>query len=131
MAFLIADSDVLIDYLRSIEPGGSRIATAIQDRSLVTTVVSEFELLRGAQTERQRSGIARLLSLIPILPLDRPSAREAARIAELFDRAGTPMAAADLLIGGIALSNELPLLTRNRRHFERIPGLVLEPLPAQ
>lgn len=48
MAFVIADTDVLIDYLKSIEPGRTRIADGITARTLVTTVVSEFELVRGA-----------------------------------------------------------------------------------
>jgi predicted nucleic acid-binding protein len=33
-----------------------------------------------------------------------------------------------LAIAGICLSLDLPLLTRNRRHFERIERLRLEPL---
>jgi predicted nucleic acid-binding protein len=32
---------------------------------------------------------------------------------------------ADSLIAGIALANDLPLLTRNRSHFERVPDLKL------
>jgi predicted nucleic acid-binding protein len=34
---------------------------------------------------------------------------------------------ADSLIAGIALVNDLSLLTRNRKHFERIEGLRLLP----
>jgi tRNA(fMet)-specific endonuclease VapC len=32
---------------------------------------------------------------------------------------------ADCLIAGIALAEDEALLTRNRRHFERVPGLRL------
>jgi tRNA(fMet)-specific endonuclease VapC len=32
---------------------------------------------------------------------------------------------ADSLIAGIALEHDLPLLTRNRKHFSRVPGLKL------
>jgi len=32
---------------------------------------------------------------------------------------------ADSLIAGIALANQLPLFTRNRKHFEKVPGLKL------
>jgi predicted nucleic acid-binding protein len=35
----------------------------------------------------------------------------------------------DILIAATALANDLPLLTRNRRHFERVPGLRFHPLP--
>lgn len=32
---------------------------------------------------------------------------------------------ADLLIGATAISNSVPLATLNKKHFERIPNLVL------
>ena len=32
---------------------------------------------------------------------------------------------ADSLIAGIALARNLPLFTRNRKHFERVPNLKL------
>jgi predicted nucleic acid-binding protein len=35
---------------------------------------------------------------------------------------------ADSLIAGSALVNNLPLLTRNRKHFENVEGLRLVPL---
>ena len=36
------------------------------------------------------------------------------------------MADADLFIAAIALSRGATLVTGNRRHYERIPGLVIE-----
>jgi predicted nucleic acid-binding protein len=35
---------------------------------------------------------------------------------------------ANSLIAGIALVNNLPLLTRNRKHFENVKDLRLDPL---
>jgi len=68
VAFVIADTDVLIDYLKSIEPGRTRIADGITARTLVTTVVSEFELVRGARTESQRRDIQRCWPMFPSYP---------------------------------------------------------------
>lgn len=36
-----------------------------------------------------------------------------------------PIGTADYLIAGIVLANRGILLTRNRDHFERVPGLTL------
>jgi tRNA(fMet)-specific endonuclease VapC len=44
---------------------------------------------------------------------------------EMVERSGNPIGMADSLIAGIVTSNGAPLLTRNRRHFERVPGLKL------
>ncbi len=40
--------------------------------------------------------------------------------------AGQPVAEADLFIAAITLSRGATLVTGNRRHYERIPGLVVE-----
>ena len=40
-----------------------------------------------------------------------------------MEQKGAAIGMADSLIAGIALENNLPLLTRNRRHFEGVDGL--------
>jgi tRNA(fMet)-specific endonuclease VapC len=50
--------------------------------------------------------------------------------ATLFDRlakapALNKVGRADLLIASIALANRATLVTRNRRHFEKVPGLMV------
>ena len=67
-----------------------------------------------------------MLADVPVLPVDRRTAGEAARIAQLLDRTGVTVATADVLIAGMALNYGVPVLTRNRRHFDRIPGLAVE-----
>jgi len=43
-----------------------------------------------------------------------------------LEKAGTPLAIADLEIAAIALVNKLVLVTGNTRHFVRIPELTVE-----
>ena len=59
-------------------------------------------------------------------PLDYPSAKSAAAIKRNLEVAGTPIGHYDLLIAGIAQANNLTLVTRNTREFERVPGLRVE-----
>ena len=49
-----------------------------------------------------------------------------AESAAAFLSARTPIPVMDLLIGVTARIHGLPLLTRERKHFHRIPGLVVE-----
>jgi tRNA(fMet)-specific endonuclease VapC len=65
---------------------------------------------------------------IPVLPLDREAAARAADIRQRLARGGVSIGMADSLIAGIALVNNLPLLTRNRKRFENVEGLRLVPL---
>jgi predicted nucleic acid-binding protein len=121
---MIADTDVLIDFL---EGGGaaSRIELELAHGQLRTTVISRFELLAGARTTRQQSLIGQLLAALPTLPLDQEGADRAAEIRRQLEKDGAGIGMADSLIAGIVLTRGGILLTRNRRHFERVPDLSL------
>jgi predicted nucleic acid-binding protein len=125
MALIVADTDVLIDFLAGIEPMASRVARALQTGTMSTTAVTRFELLAGATRPIQRRAASELLSALRMLPLDTESADLAAEIRIDLDKRGLSIGMADTLIAGIAVANDGTLLTRNRRHFERVRGLSL------
>jgi tRNA(fMet)-specific endonuclease VapC len=122
---IVADSDVLIDALRGDRPARERIELELETGQLATTVVSVYELLAGARSERERGKVEVLLSALTALPLDDAAARRAAQIDRQLAAEGQRLAPADTLIAGICLARSGILLTRNRRHFERVPGLSL------
>jgi tRNA(fMet)-specific endonuclease VapC len=70
----------------------------------------------------QLANTIQLLQQFPIVPFDQVSENEFQLLRTLRPRIGTR----DLKIAAIALANSLTLLTRNRRDFGRIPGLVLD-----
>lgn len=125
MALTVADSDVLIDALRGREPAATRVVEEVQSGRLATTAVTAFELLSGAREERARSAVEALLATLTILPLDEAASRAAAEVQCRLEAEGVPIGMADYLIAGICLSRSAVLLTRNRRHFERVRGLFL------
>jgi tRNA(fMet)-specific endonuclease VapC len=128
---MIADTDVLIDYLAGAEPAAGRVALELQHAQLHTTAVTRAELLRGARTRRQLEAVTTLLDALPTLPLDARAADCAASLARALDAAGTAIGMADALIAGIAVTHGGVLLTRNRRHFSRIPELRLSRLAGE
>ena len=87
--------------------------------------MTRVELLVGARTRRQLHDVQVLLSAIQTLPLDEPAADRAAEVKRHLDREGQSIGMADSLIAGIVLAHDAILLTRNARHFGRVPGLVL------
>jgi tRNA(fMet)-specific endonuclease VapC len=129
MALIVADTDVLIDFLGSREPGATAVALALGEGRLAATAVTAFELLAGARTARDRGRIERLLAPLPILPLGEAEAARAAALARDLAARGASIGTADTLIAGTVLVHGSTLLTRNRKHFERIPGLRLEGIP--
>jgi len=122
---MIADTDVLIDYLRGARPVAERVALEIRSAQLATTTVTRFELGAGARSARQRKIVTELLDALPCLPLDREAADRAAEVRHSLERRGLAIGMADSLIAGITLESRGILLTRNRRHFERVEGLAL------
>ena len=122
---IVADSDVLIDALRGREEARQRIALELKAGALATTVVSVFELSSGARSRRERDKVEKLLGAMTILPLDSAAAAAAAAARQALEARGQPIGMADYLIAGICLSRSAVLLTRNRKHFERVDGLRL------
>jgi tRNA(fMet)-specific endonuclease VapC len=107
---LLLDTDVLIDHLR-----GHRQLVA-EDAAI--SVVTRAELFAG--DERQEPAIKALLGDYDEVDVDWRIAQRAGRVKRL-----TGLRIADALIAATALEHELPLMTRNRRHFERVAGLAL------
>lgn len=120
----IADTDVLIDYLAG-KGEADAVERLLRRGALMTTVISRFELLSGAKNPKQVASLAQLLAAVPSLALDDSAADAASEIRRSPDQSGKAIGMADSLIAGIVISNGGSLLTRNRRHFERIPGLAL------
>jgi tRNA(fMet)-specific endonuclease VapC len=84
-----------------------------------------FEVLRGISTATRRADAALLFTLVPALPLTADAATVASQLDQQLRRRGEIVGEIDVLIAAIALIAGRALLTHNRRHFQRIPGLVL------
>ena len=125
---ILADTDVLIDYLLGIQPAARQLRAYAESDRLRTSAVNCFELLSGADRSKRGDDVRRLIASTPVLPLDLESAAHAARVRRDLAAEGLPIGMGDSLIAGIALANGLPLLTRNRRHFGKVEGLDLVPV---
>jgi tRNA(fMet)-specific endonuclease VapC len=122
---ILADTDVLIDFLEGKDPGASRIAEELQKGALYTTVISRFEMLSGSKGPKQIESVRQLLESVKILALDVPAADRAAEVRRRLEQKGQGIGMADSLIAGIALEHKATLLTRNHRHYNRVEGLKL------
>ena len=125
---ILADTDVLIDYLAGIPPITDQVSEYVDSDALHTSAITCFELLSGAREGKRGDAVRRLVARIPVLSLDRDAAVRAAVVRQRLERSGFPIPMADSLIAGIALTNDLPLLTRNQKHFRRIEDLRLVPV---
>jgi tRNA(fMet)-specific endonuclease VapC len=110
MSKVLLDTDVLIDHLRGYRRLG-------KDNTAIS-VITRTELFAGG--EREEDAVDTLLEDCEEVVVDASIARRAGRI-----KRHTGLKIADALIAATALEHDLPLMTRNLRHFERVAGLTV------
>lgn len=127
MRYLV-DSDWLIDGFLGIPAAVNRLAE-LRDDGLAVSIISYGELFEGAlgapdpATEFAR--FRRFLARLTLIGLDDATMERFARLRAALRRRGELIPDLDLLIAATALEGDLTLLTRNVRHFARIPELRL------
>jgi tRNA(fMet)-specific endonuclease VapC len=121
---VVVDTDLVIDFLRGAGDGVPLVRELIGDGRFRVTAITAFELRLGADFLPRREEIMRMLRARTV-PLDLPSALRAGEVFSTLKSAGTGIGMADCMLAGICLRHDLPLATRNSRHFERVEGLQL------
>ncbi len=136
MAYLF-DTDAISETLRR-RPAPSYLAwlRGVPREEQYTSAVCVGELYAGAfrsrTRERHLANIEkRVLEAVTALPFDVAVARVFGQIRAELAGEGARLADADLEIAATAIYHGLELVTGNLRHFERVPGLVLNPILAE
>lgn len=126
------DSDILIDFLKKESSAMKMIERHEVYGELKTTVVNSFEVLSGisqAANPRKYAEAINFFTNLVVLDIDFEISQQAAKIFEELKSRGKMIDVGDILIAATVIANNESLLTRNTKHFERIPGLKLETVP--
>jgi predicted nucleic acid-binding protein len=115
----LVDSDRVADYLN-----GYRLSIALLDSLApqgLAISAGEIEegIFYGRDRQRKQRGFRDFLRGVDILPVNRSIMHQFATIRGQLRRQGNLIGDMDLIIA------DVPLVTRNIRHFERIDGLKL------
>jgi tRNA(fMet)-specific endonuclease VapC len=123
---LILETTFLVDLEREAlrrEPGPAHAFLAEHShRELCVTLTTVGELACGPRLE-ERSSWERLTGRFRVLSPDVEAAWVYGQTYRYLKDNGLPVGANDLWIGAVALTQGLPVVTRNPSHFKRIPGL--------
>ena len=123
---VVADTSIWIDYLRGRD---SRVADAvarlIDDADIGLVGVVLLELLRGTRGEAEQRRLEEQLQGAAFIEMTRDTWRRAGLLMAELDSQGMPIPVSDLIVAAIAMENGHEVFTRDKRHFERIPGLRL------
>jgi predicted nucleic acid-binding protein len=121
---ILIDTDIIIDSLKGIRAAKELFRTEGVD--LYCSILTKKELLsKGGLKDSERKRIIKLLSVIKVLKIDDDINNKFLFLMKTYGE--NPDRLADYIIAATAWSKRLPLLTRNRKHFEHIKEIKLSP----
>ena len=123
----LADTDWVIGYQRGVASVVQRFESLLL-HGIGLSIISVAELYDGILGSPHPAGGERslrdfLAMGIDIVDVDAEICRIFARERVRLRAVGMLIPDFDLMIGATALRHNLTLLSNNRRHFERLPGL--------
>ena len=125
----LLDTDTLIYVFKRAGNCLARL-NAQNDTDIAISTVNLFELEYGMGKSDNRikmdSYVLSLCRRYAVLSFDRAASVQAGAMRALLHTRGTPIGPYDVQIAGIALANNLTVVTRNVREFSKVPQLKVE-----
>ena len=117
--YFLMKKPIIIDKIKDLE-----------NDELSISCFNLAELLYGAynseSVEKNLERVRFIENTISVIALDNKAIDIFASTKAMLRKQGNLIDDMDLLIGAIALSNQLILVTNNEKHFSRIPDLQIE-----
>ena len=104
---------------------------SVPSPALFTAVICVMELRHGAMKRGNPTDFwtmieQHILSKVRILDFSYNEALKAGELIHQLNSLGQPIGIEDIMIGSIALCNDLTIVSGNIKHFHQIPGLRVE-----
>jgi len=131
ISLVCLDTSFLIDLLRGT-PAAEKKLQFYTDKfePITTTPISAAELFKGAyRAKEKRAELAKvraLLEYFELLDLSLQACENYGRLLNELRSKGSPIGDLDTLVASAAITDRQILLTRNKAHFEKVPGLIVE-----
>ncbi len=126
----LLDTDILSYYLRGDENVVKNLENYMLDFEIIEiSIITYYEVVSGLLYKNALKQIEIFNSFISeniVIPLTEESCEISGNIYSKLRQGGDLIDDIDLLIAGIAIENEMTLITNNESHFRRIPGLKVE-----
>jgi predicted nucleic acid-binding protein len=122
---LLIDTDIFIDYLKSIQPACALLGSPQFDIYYSSWTRKEL-LAKPGLRESERLEIEVLLGRFRMISVDDTIAEKYWMLLKKYESRG--LRQADAIIAATAWQKNLPLLTRNQKHFRFINEIELAPV---
>ena len=128
----LLDTNILSELIKKIPNKNLRgKLEKVPSASLHTASICIMELRYGALRREDGGALwsrmqESIISKLQVLTFGYKEALKAGEVLFALRSIGQPIGIEDILIGSIALSNGLVVVTGNTKHFSRIPDLAVE-----
>ena len=128
---VLLDTDLLISFLRDNNEA-VKIISKLLERHLIlyTTSINAAELYFGAflssRMQENMEAIENLLKTIKIIPFELVHSKIYGEIRSDLQKRGEIINEMDIFIATMAIEKDLPIITRNTKHFKKIMKLKVD-----
>lgn len=128
---LCFDTDILIDYLRKPSEAVGLLMKKVYEKKVqgCTTAVNAFEIWLGVHLAPKPKELIEeteeFLSHFEIVDFSYEASAEAGLVMAMLRKRGEVIEIRDLFVGSISKASEMHLITRNVKHYRRIPKLIV------
>ena len=123
----LIDTNILSFFFRNHSLVVERCQAYLNDYDKINiSIITYYEIVSGLKhrdAQRQLTSFQEFISYNTVLPLSTSSATISADIYAILRNKGTPINDIDILIAGIAIANDLIIVTNNIRDFGKIENL--------
>jgi tRNA(fMet)-specific endonuclease VapC len=127
---VLVDTDILSYYFKGDEIVVENFEKYLLHYVLIEiSLITYYEIVSGLlakKASKQLSIFDDFVNENLVLPMTEKSARISSELFSTLRQKGNIVDDIDLLIAGIAIENNMILVTNNEKHFGRIPGLKIE-----
>jgi len=120
---LLIDTTVIIDHLRKKNKKKSQFYHIVDIYNLFISTITLYELYAGANNDQKKQDISTVLDYVTILPFTKIIAQKSGELYLSLRKENQIIEIKDIFIAATALSHDLPIMTLNLRHFERVKEL--------
>jgi tRNA(fMet)-specific endonuclease VapC len=127
---VLIDTDILSYYFKGDKKVIKNFELYLQHHDLIeVSIITYYEISGGLLAKNALKQLSVFEDFVLdnlVIPMTDNSAKISAELYSTLRQSGKIVDDIDLLIAGIAIDNDLTLVTNNENHFSRIPGLKID-----
>ena len=122
---MVVDTGIFIDFLRAKDKSITQLYDLSNKTGIFISSITLYELYIGATSPQKWRDAKMLTEDIPVLSFTKSISEKSAMIYQQLKKENKLIEFRDIFIAATAIMHDLPVLTKNKKHFSRVKGLKL------